>query len=146
MPQPNRFNEPKHKGLEAWFSYAGLGWFDPAGNFQANPYERLRRALPTIFGRQRSLGADPFMEKLSAACPELDGGEIFRQANLAWQASEKKCTLGLSHALIELHLDQVIRLSCPADSAGWSVDEAEPPGDEDFKSTRFESVAISAKQ
>ena len=145
-PQDNPFNATKLTGLHRWFSYAGLGWFDPAGAFQANPYDRLLRALPTIFGRQRSLAADPFMEKLGAACPELDGGEIFRQANPAWQPSEKKCTLGLSHALIELHLDQVIRLSCPADSAGWSVDEAEPPGDEDFKSTRFESVAISAKQ
>jgi hypothetical protein len=62
------------------------------------------------------------MDRLSAAWPELDGDEIFRQADPAWQPSEKKCTLGLSHALIEFHLDDVIRLSCPADSAGWDAE------------------------
>ena len=100
-PQENPFNGTKLTGLHRWFSYAGLGWYDPAGHFQANPYDRLLRALPDIFGRQRSLSADPFMEDLAAACPELDGGALFRQANQAWQPSEKKCSLGLSHALIE---------------------------------------------
>ena len=82
------------------------------------------------------------MEKLAATCPELDGGDIFRQANPSWEKSDKKCTLGLSHALIELHLDQVIRLACPADSAGWSIKDAEPPGDEDFKSEKFDSLEL----
>jgi hypothetical protein len=145
VPQPNRFNEPKHKGLEAWFAYVGLGWFDPQESFQANPYDRIVRSLPTAFGRNRKLDADDFMARLGAACPELDGGAIFQQANRSWQSSEKKCTLGLSHALIELHLDQLIRLSCPADSSGWSVADAEPPRDDDFRSDRFAAVEFVSK-
>ena len=82
------------------------------------------------------------MAKLNSACLELDGGELFCQANPAWQRSDMKCTLGLSHALVELHLDKVIRLSCPADSSGWIVNEADPPGNADFKSTRFESIDL----
>jgi hypothetical protein len=145
MPQDNPFNATKLTGLHRWFSYAGLGWYDPADTFQANPYERLLRALPKVFDHKHTMTADAFMEGLSSACQELDGGKIFCLANPAWQSTEKKCTLGLSHALLELHLDKVIRLRCPADSAGWSVEEAEPPGDEDFKSSRFESVNLLAK-
>lgn len=141
-PQANRFNEAKHKGVEAWFDYIGLGWFDPAGRFQANPYDRIRRKLSAIFQRESTLSGDSFMANLAATCPELDGGDIFRQANLLWKASDKKCTLGLSHALIELHLDRVIRLACPADSAGWSIKDAEPPGDEAFKSEKFSFIQL----
>jgi hypothetical protein len=145
VPQVNRFNEPKHKGLEAWFGYVGLGWFDPRGSFQANPYDRLLRTLPELFGRQRKLDADGFVTKLGATCPELDGGEFFSQTNREWQSSERKCSLGLSHALIELHLDGVVRLNCPADSAGWSVGEAEPPSDENFRSDRFAAIELLAR-
>jgi len=146
VPQENRFNETKLRGLHRWLSYVGLGWYDPSDpfstckTFQANPFDRIVRALPVIFVRARKLEGDEFMEKLAAACPELDGGKLFLQANRGWQKDEKKCTLGLSHALIELHLDEVIQLNCPADSAGWSVGEAEPPRDDHFRSDRFASV------
>lgn len=141
VPQVNRFNEPKYKGLDAWFDYVGLGWFDPAGVFQANPYGRLLRAFPKIFSKSRKLSSEDFMKKLSEACPELDGGEIFRQANRDWKITDKNCSLGLSHALIELHEDEIVRLDCPADAQGWSLKEADPPRDGDsFKDDRFVSV------
>jgi len=139
-PQENRFNGTKLTGLHRWFNFVGLGWYDPNGGFQANPYERVERALPQIFGRQKKLESDVFMAKLAEACPELDGGGLFLQANPQWDGAGKRCTLGLSCALIELHLDGVIRLSCPADSAGWNIGDAEPPRDEDFRSARVASV------
>lgn len=139
-PQVDRFNGTKLTGLHRWFHYAGLGWYDPYGNFQANPCDRLQRALPAIFEHQRKLDADVFMTKLAATCPELDGGEIFLQANPEWDVTQKQCTLGLSHALVELHLDGVVRIACPADSTGWSFGEAEPPRDEDFLSDRFTTI------
>ena len=139
-PQENRFNGTKLTGLHRWFNFVGLGWYDPNGDFQANPYERLERALPEIFGRQKKLESDVFTSKLAEACPELDGGALFLQANPQWDSAGKHCTLGLSGALIELHLDGVIRLSCPADSAGWNIGDAEPPRDEDFRSARIASI------
>jgi hypothetical protein len=142
-PQENPFNATKLTGLHRWFSYVGLGWFDSEGQFQANPYDRLLRALPAIFGRHQQLDADGFMNKLAVACPELDGGKIFLLANLEWNASQKQCTLGLSHALIELHQDGSIRLDCPADSPGWSIAEAEPPRDRDFRSARLATIEFS---
>lgn len=146
-PQENPFNATKMTGLHRWFSYAGLGWYDPSDElpircFQANPYDRIKRAFPAIFGRQRKLDADDFMNKLATSCPELDGGKIFLQANPEWDAAQKQCTLGLSHALVELHLDGAIRLNCPADSAGWSVAEAEQPGGPDFRSARIATVEL----
>jgi len=141
-PQPNPFNGTKLTGLHRWFGYAGLGWYDPAGKFQANPYDRLRRALPAIFKRHRKLESEDFMFALSQTCPDLDGGAVFEQANRGYKAVDKRCTLGLSHALVELHLDGTIQLSCPADSNGWNVEEAEPPGNATFLSTKFASVQL----
>ena len=141
-PQENRFNATKLTALYRWFSYVGLGWHDPEGDFQANPYDRVIRAMRAIFARKPKLNGDDFMIKLALVCPELDGGRLFLEANPHWDSADKRCTLGLSHALIELHLDGVIRLNCPADSSGWSVSDAEPPRDESFRSDRFASIEL----
>jgi hypothetical protein len=138
--QENPFNRTKLTGLHRWLSYVGLGWYDPAGSFQTNPYKRILRVLPTVFSGNRKLSSDAFMSQLAEACPELDGGEIFRKANRDWKSADKQCSLGLSHALIELHEDGVIRLDCPADCQDWSLKEAEPPRDDNFNGDRFASV------
>lgn len=139
-PQQNPFNKDKLTGLHRWLSYVGLGWYDPAENFQANPYNRVLRALPEIFSGSRKLISEEFMKRLAETCPELDGGEIFQRANRDWKKADKQCSLGLSHALIELHEDGVIRLDCPADCQDWSLKEAEPPRDDCFKGDRFASI------
>ena len=122
----NPFNSPKLAGLKRWLHYAGLGWFDTERIFQANPYERLRRSLPSLFSDDVKLGGGEFMKRLAVACPELDGGAIYRRADPKWSPDGKKCSLGLSHALLELHLDGFIQLHCFQDSRGWSIAEAEP--------------------
>lgn len=144
-PRENRFNATKLTGLFRWFSYVGLGWHDPGGDFQANPYDRVNRALRPVFAKKTKLDCEDFMAKLTDACPELDGGKLFTEANPHWDSSDKRFTLGLSHALIELHLDGIIRLSCPADSSGWSLGAAEPPHDESFRSDRFASIELLTK-
>jgi hypothetical protein len=146
-PQGNPFNDTKLRGLHRWYDYVGLGWYDPTDElpircFQANPYDRIKRTLPAIFDHKRKLDADDFMTQLAIACPELDGGALFLQANREWDATQKQCTLGLSHALVELHLDGVLRIACPADSTGWDLGEAEPPRNENFLSDRFASIQL----
>jgi hypothetical protein len=139
---PNPFNATKLAGLHRWMSYAGLGWYDTNDLFQPNPYERLQRRLPLIFqGRAKKLSSEEFMSRLAAECPELDGGEIFKQTNAQYSADVKVCTLGLSHALIDLHLDDHIKLFCPPDSRGWSIEIAEPPSD-GLQSGRIASVEL----
>ena len=138
--QENPFNQTKLSGLHRWFCYVGVGWYDPAQNFQANPYERVLRTLPAIFGKNRKLSSADFMEAISKRCPELDGGTIFRQANRSWTPDDKQCSLGLGHALIELHEDGILQLDCPADCQQWSLREAEPPRDDHFRGDRFETV------
>lgn len=132
--QTNPFNKTKLTGLHRWLSYAGLGWYDPAGNFQANPYQRLRRALPAIFGKERKMSSERFMERLGDICPELDGGALFQRANPTYDSTQKHCTLGLSHALIELEIDGALRLYRPIDSTSWSIKDGEPPIGEDAQS------------
>lgn len=144
VSQSNPFNTVKLTGLHRWFSYVGLGWFDPKSNFQPNPYDRVRRVLPTIFDRKKKMESEDFMARLAEYCPELDSGRLFLQANPNYDSSQKKCTLGLSHALIELDLDRALRLYRPADSSGWSIEEAKPPigDDADSKGERLSFVEL----
>lgn len=138
----NPFNDTKLTGLNRWFNFTGLGWYDTNKVFQPNPYERLLRRLPLIFGKSKKLTSDNFMQKLAEFCPELDGGEIFLQAHRfrTYDETAKICTLGLSHALIDLHHDGKVRLNCPRDNRGWSIELAEPPSGEGLDSSRIDSI------
>jgi hypothetical protein len=126
----NPFNKTKFTGLvKRWYTYSGHGWEDPSDTFQPNPYGRLKRSLPDIFGRKSRLDIDEFMARLALHCPELDGGSLFMSAAPQYDPKLKKLTLGLSHALVDLHSDNVIQLNCPVDSRGWSIEAAQPPID-----------------
>ena len=145
--QTNQFNKTKLTGLHRWFSYMGLGWYDQSGQFNCNPYERVARNLKAIFGKGKILDCDEFLDRLRNACPELDGGEIFLQANKRYDSGAKNCTLGLSHALVDLHLDGAIQLHCPKDSDGWSIAKAGPPNDgKTLVSNRISQVQIGGKK
>lgn len=138
----NPFNDTKLTGLNRWFGFVGLGWYDTNRVFQPNPYERLLRRLPLIFGKNKKLTSENFMQKLAEFCPELDGGEIFLLAHRFrnYDSAAKVCTLGLSHALIDLHQDGKIRLICPRDSRGWSIEAAQPPSGDGLDSSRIDSI------
>lgn len=139
----NPFNATKLTGLYRWMGYMGLGWYDMSEVFLPNPYERLLRRLRTIFvGKSKQMTGDEFMFRLANACPELDGGDIFKQANKHYNPEARICTLGLSHALVDLHLDGYIQLFCPPDSRGWSIEQAEPPSDELLQSGRISTVKL----
>lgn len=116
----NPFNKVKYKGLRAWMRYAGLGWHDAQDVFVPNPYHRLRRSMGDIFGGKKKLDSDAFMFNLARSCPELDGGAIFCEANRGLDL-HRTCTRALAVALRDLHDSRVIKLTCPADSRGWSL-------------------------
>jgi hypothetical protein len=128
----NPFNKSKYTGLHRWYAYAGLGWYDPKGVFHPTPTERLMRHLPAIFDGERRLASDEFMKRLSTHCPELDGGAIFMDTNKDYQPGNRICSLGLSHALVELHEDARLRLVCPRDADGWNIGTAQPASDGEF--------------
>lgn len=143
----NPFNDPKYTGLHRWYAYAGLGWYGPSGIFQPVPTERLSRRLSAIFGEEPRLSIVAFMDRLSDACPELDGGKIFSDTNRDYQPEGQTCTLGLSQALIELHEDGVIVLECPRDARGWSIKAAAPPNDGEFLvSDRIDFVQLKSTE
>jgi hypothetical protein len=126
--QRNPFNPTKERALSRWFVWAGLGW-TYSGAFVCNPYERLQRSLPALFLDQRRLSADDFAKRLAASCPELDGGHIYRHVWPDWSSDRRRFTLGVSHALIDLHMTGRLVLHAPPDARGWSVEDAEPPND-----------------
>lgn len=146
-PQSNPFNATKHTGIDRWLSYLGLGWYDSSEQFQANPYERLLRTLPGIFSDKLKLKGDQFMIQLSHVCPELDGGDIFLTANKHrnYKLEDKQCTLGFSHALVDLHDDEIIRLHCPVDSRGWNIALAQPSRDDTIKADRITLIEYQGK-
>ena len=123
------FNPTKLSGLWRWLPYAGLGWLDPDDQFQPCPYERIQRQLGAIFGTARKIEDEAFMERLAKHCPELDGGSIFRAVQGSTEHDQQRCTEGLAAALVELHLDGVLRLHAPPDVRGWSIAAAEPEPD-----------------
>lgn len=137
----NPFNKTKYTGLNRWYSYCGHGWEDSSGTFQPNPYGRVKRSLASIFDQQIKLSADEFMLLLAVHCPELDGGSIFLSTSPQYDPRAKQLTQGLSHALVDLHLDHIIKLNCPVDSRGWSIEAARPPTDGSLmNSSRIENV------
>ena len=125
----NPFNQAKHTGLDRWYVYTGHGWFDPEGAFQANPYERILRHLARIFADSPKLSGDEFLTKVGECCPELDNGAIFRRTCPNHNPEARIVTLAVSHSLVDLHLDNCIRLHCAPDSRGWSIEAAQPPND-----------------
>jgi hypothetical protein len=116
----NPFNKVKYKGLRAWMRYSGLGWHDAQDTFIPNPYHRIKRRMEEIFEGKKKIDCDIFMSNLAVACPELDGGAIFREANRDLDL-HRTCTRALAVALRDLHDNRVVKLTCPADSRGWSL-------------------------
>lgn len=137
----NPMNDTKYRALERWYVYVGLGWTDPDDVFTPDPTERLRRALPAIWGEDRKLGADQFMDRVAQACPELDGGALFSEVTThAYSPSARRCTQALAGALRRLHEEGEFTLHCPFDNKGWSLEKAgigPVPGQ---ASSRFDSV------
>ena len=140
----NIFNETKLRGLHRWFSYVGLGWYDSNGNFQPLPFGRLKRVLPKIFDGKKKLTSVDFMRRMADVCPELDGGSAFCKANPNWNGNARQCTIGLGNALLELEHDGLMRIVRPADSAGWSIANADPEVDEtpDRQGAKIESFEL----
>lgn len=125
----NPFNKTKCRGLFRWFEYLGLGWSDSDGVFHCNPFERVRRKLNGVFGGKSRLSDSEFMTRLAAHCPELDCGEVFVAVDKD-KSRGRRCTLGLSHALVDLHLAGILELSASTDSEGYSIARASPPLDQ----------------
>lgn len=143
--ETNPFNKDKLTGLHRWFGYVGLGWYDPSGTFQPNPHGRIARALPGLFGGERRLAGDEFVLRLAERCPELDGGYHFVRVHPQRDPAARMLTLGVSHALFDLHEDRRIRLHCAPDSRGWSIAPADPvPDGQTVLSDRLDAVELLA--
>lgn len=144
IDRSNPANSTKLPHYLRWYCYVGMGWYDPSGSFVPDPTVRLRRSLKTIFGSSERLDAADFMSSLAAVCPELDTGQIFSEVSASvFNRADRVCTSALAVALRNLHDEDVIRLDCPADSQGWSLERggSERNGDT-LKSDRFDRVAL----
>ena len=114
VDKSNPMNLDKYRALMRWYPYVGLGWLDPAGAFVPDPTERLRRSLPAIWGKDRRLDADEFIDRLGRTCPELDGGALFNEATSgAYSASARQCTQALATALRRFHDEGVADPALP---------------------------------
>lgn len=148
IERTNQLNDTKLRHYVRWYTYAGMGWRDPAKRLIPDPTERLRRSLPKIFADARRLDAAPFMTSLALACPELDGGSLFMDATAdRYSLADRVCTRALSFALRNLHDEGVIQLDCPRDSQGWSLEKGGTVRDQQFlQSDRFDRVTLLSKR
>ncbi|HRQ58637.1 MAG TPA: hypothetical protein PLN31_14585 [Azoarcus taiwanensis] len=125
VDKSNPMNTEKYRALMRWYPYVGLGWVDPSRAFIPDPTDRVRRALSAIWQEDLTLDADQFMGRLGRVCPELDGGTLFDEATTgAYSTSARQCTRALATALRRLHEERLLKLHCPSDSKGWSLDRA----------------------
>lgn len=146
VDKTNPMNDTKYRALARWYVYVGLGWVDPDGAFTPDPTDRLRRALPVIWGKDRTLDADQFLDRLGQACPELDGGALFNEVTtLTYNPSARGCTQALATALRCLHDEGELKLHCPADSKGWSLEKAGLSPVRGEMSSRFDAVERGVK-
>jgi hypothetical protein len=143
----NRFNETKLGKYLPWYFYLGLTQVVKKSNpitSETYPYERLKRKLNDIFKAKKRLSIDEFMGNLGDNCSELDCGEIFCSVNSDQNRIDRSLTLGVSNALIELHMNGHIILECPLDSDGWNfhskISATSIP--EELKSTKILSVSL----
>lgn len=144
IERTNPLNDTKLNHYLRWYPYAGMGWRDPAKRFIPDPTERLRRALPKVFGDASRLDASPFMAAVALACPELDGGALFMDAAAGlFDPAARVCTRALAVALRNLHDEEMVRLECPKDSIGWSLERGGSVRDQQsLQSDRFDRVVL----
>jgi hypothetical protein len=117
-----QFNDTKLPPWRRWAAFLGLGWVMKQRLtlvLVPDATRRLQPLLPEIFREQQEMVFYQFMERLASLCPELDGGELYRQC---WQASRGSETKGnslslmLSTALRSLDSLKQIRLINQADA------------------------------
>jgi hypothetical protein len=141
QPMPNPFNAEKVTGMHRWMRWAGLGWYD--SSFNCNPYERVRRALPAIFGKAKRLDDEAFIAALGQSCPELDGGALFAKAANHNNQSEHLLSIGLAQALLDLHEEGIICLDASQDAEGWGLEQSDPTG---ISGPRLVAVELTARK
>lgn len=116
--------------LAAFLEY---GW-PYASKIAPDATNRLRPEIPGLIPESGDVPFSTFITRLSAACPELDHGELFR---LAWNHSRseslgRQLSMMLSNGLRRLHADGTIALGRVPDAgeiwrlypaAGFRLDE-----------------------
>jgi hypothetical protein len=144
IDKSNPANSTKLPHYLRWYCYVGMGWYDPSGSFVPDPTVRLRRSLTSIFSTSERMDAADFMSSLASVCPELDTGQIFSEvAASVFNKADRVCTSALAAALRNLHDEGFIRLDCPADSQGWSLERGGSERNNDtLKSDRFDRVDL----
>jgi hypothetical protein len=138
----NPFNNVKYTGLRRWMRYSGLGWHDSKDNFIPCPYERIRRALPSVFGKSKKLDGVEFITRLGAHCPELDGGSVFAEINPKFDSGF--CTRAVASVLRDMHDEDLLAINCPHDSRGPSLELAGEERDpkRGLSSDRIDSIEL----
>lgn len=144
IERKNQLNSTKLSNYLRWYSYTGMGWYDPSKRFILDPTLRLIRALPMLFNGSQRLDSAPFMSSLAQICPELDGGALFRDMSLdIYNPTNRLCTHALAIALRNLHDDEIIQLDCPKDSQGWSLENGGTVLNQaTLQSDRFDRVTL----
>jgi hypothetical protein len=144
IERKNQLNSTKLSHYLRWYSYTGMGWYDPSKRFILDPTLRLIRALPILFNGSERLDSAPFMSSLAQICPELDGGALFRDMSSdIYNPTNRLCTHALAIALRNLHDDEIIQLDCPKDSQGWSLENGGTVLNQaTLQSDRFDRVTL----
>jgi hypothetical protein len=126
--ETRKFNSTKYNGWLSWASF--LGWVKNYGNVTVpDATYRLLGILSDVLNDKNKISITEFIARMSAVCPELDGGNLFIRA---WESSRpteeygKKLTLMVSTALRTCEKLGYLELTTEPDASDvWQLYDAE---------------------
>ena len=118
----NQLNGTKLNHYFSWYNYIGLGQTQQKLLF-VNPYHRIKRKLNIIFNEKNNLSMDQFVRKMGDACPELDGGNVFKIIKNDWRLTNRKLSKGLQRSLVQLHIEKNLQLVSRSDARDFWIFE-----------------------
>ncbi len=118
----NQLNGTKLGHYFSWYNYIGLGQNQQKLIF-VNPYHRIKRKLKIIFNEKNNLSMDQFVRKMGDACPELDGGNVFKIIENDWSLTNRKLSKGLQRSLVQLHIEKDLQLVSRSDARDFWIFE-----------------------
>ena len=66
---------------------------------------------------------DQFVRKMGDACPELDGGNVFKIIKNDWSLTNRKLSKGLQRSLVQLHIEKDLQLVSRSDARDFWIFE-----------------------
>jgi hypothetical protein len=125
-------NDARYQNLVYWARYLGLAErlsIKPAADTViADPTRAIAHRLPLLFGDERQITLDSFLQRLGTHIPLLNGGRVWQEMQVrfkeTFKAKDKHLGQPLSLAMLRLQQAGKIKVEGLSDAAAWVLEVA----------------------